>query len=510
MDDPSEPNAILPPGDDHNRRLREQVHPADWPVRPSAGVYDLVAIGGGTAGLVASGGAALLGARAALIERAYLGGDCLVTGCVPSKALIAAAAVAHEARRAAEFGVRTGPVEVDFAAVMERVRRVRAEMARHDGAEGMRDRGVDVLFGTARFTGPKTLELDGTSLQFRRAVICTGGRPDVPDVPGLRENGLTSETVFNLTELPARLVVVGGGPVGCELAQAFARLGSRVTVLQRGDRLLPRDDPDAGTLIAEVLRAEGVDVRFGTVPTRIERDGSVVRVGVRGPGGDEALVADRILVAAGRRANVEGLNLEAAGVAFDAGGVRVDWRHRTTNRRVYAAGDVCSPFQFTHAAYAQAEYACLNALLPLRLNARDRVMSWTTFTDPEVAHAGMGWAALRDLRDRLDTYTAPLALNDRAQAEGETRGFARVHCRRGTDRIVAATVVARHAGEIIAPLAVAITNGWRLRHIHKTIFPYPTRAEVVRRVADQWKFSTLTPRTKWLVGLWLRLSRLWG
>ena len=257
-------------------------------------------------------------------------------------------------------------------------------------------------------------------------------------------------------------------------------------------------------------RAEGVDVRFGTVPTRAERDGSELRAEVRGPAGNEVLAADRVLVAAGRRPNVEGLNLEAAGVAFDAGGARVDWRHRTTNRRVYAAGDVCSPFQFTHAAYAQAEYACLNALLPVRLNARDRVMSWTTFTDPEVAHAGMGWAALRDLRDRLDTYTAPLALNDRAQAEGETRGFARVHCRRGTDRLVAATVVARHAGEIIAPLAVAITNGWRLRHIHKTIFPYPTRAEVVRRVADQWKFSTLTPRTKWLVGLWLRLSRLWG
>jgi pyruvate/2-oxoglutarate dehydrogenase complex dihydrolipoamide dehydrogenase (E3) component len=287
-------------------------------------VYDLVAIGGGTAGLVASGGAALLGARAALVERAYLGGDCLVTGCVPSKALIVAARVAHDARRAAEFGIRAGPVEVDFPAVMDRVRRVRADVARHDGADEMRQRGVDVLFGTARFTGPRKLDLDGTPIRFRRAVICTGGRPDVPDVPGLRENGLTSETVFGLTELPERLLVVGGGPVGCELAQAFARLGARVTILQRGNRLLPRDDPDAGALVAETFRAEGVDVRFGTVPTKIERDGSRLRAEVRGPGGDETFRADQVLIAAGRRPNVEGLNLEAAGVVADAGGVRVD------------------------------------------------------------------------------------------------------------------------------------------------------------------------------------------
>ena len=271
MDD-SETIGVLPPDDGHNRRLRDHVHPQAWPGRPATGLYDLVAIGAGTAGLVASGGAALLGARAALIERAYLGGDCLVTGCVPSKTLIASAKIAHTARRAASFGVRTGPVEVDFPAVMERVRRVRADMARHDGAEGMRKRGVDVLFGTAKFTGPKSLDLDGTEVRFRRAVICTGGRPDVPEVPGLRGNGLTSETFFQLTALPARLLVVGGGPIGCELAQAMARLGSRVTILQRGDRLLPKDDPDAGTVLADAFRDEGIEVRFGTTPTRVEPD----------------------------------------------------------------------------------------------------------------------------------------------------------------------------------------------------------------------------------------------
>lgn len=500
---------VLPPEDSHNQRLRDHVHPEVWPGRPAVGVYDLVAIGAGTAGLVASGGAALLGARAALIERAYMGGDCLVTGCVPSKTLIASAKVAHTARRSASFGVRTDTVEVDFPAVMERMRRVRADMARHDGAEGMRKRGVDVLFGTAKFTGPKSLDLDGTDVRFRRAVICTGGRPDIPDVPGLQENCLTSESVFNITELPNHLLVVGGGPIGCELAQTIARLGSRVTVIQRGDRLLPKDDPDAGVLLADVFRDEGVEVRFRTTPTRVERDASGLRVEVQGPGGAEVLRADQLLVAAGRRPNIEHLDLDAAGVASNSRGVQVDWRHRTTNARVYAAGDVCSPYQFTHAAYAQAEYACLNALLPFRLNARDRVMSWTTFTDPEVAHAGMGWNALQELNGRIDTYTQPLELNDRAQAEGCTHGFARVHCRRGTDRILAATVVAPHAGEIIIPLSMAITNGWRLRHIQKTVFPYPTWGEVVRKIADEWKFSTLTPAKKGMVGWWLRCSRLW-
>jgi pyruvate/2-oxoglutarate dehydrogenase complex dihydrolipoamide dehydrogenase (E3) component len=439
-----------------------------------------------------------------------MGGDCLVTGCVPSKTLIRSAAVAHTARRAAEFGITTGLVDVDFPAVMERVRRVRADMARHDGADGMRRRGVDVLFGNARFTGPKSLDLDGKEVRFRRAVICTGGRPDVPDVPGLGENCLTSETIFNITELPARLLVVGGGPIGCELAQAMARLGSRVTILQRGDRLLPKDDPDAGRLLAEAFRDEGIEVRFGTTPTLVERDASGLRVEFRGPAGDDVLWADKILVATGRRPNIERLDPDAAGVASDSRGVQVDWRHRTTNSRVYAAGDVCSPFQFTHAAYAQAEYACLNSLLPMRLNARDRVMSWTTFTDPEVAHAGMGWDALRGLQARIDTYTQPLELNDRAQAEGDTHGFSRIHCLQETDRILAATVVAPRAGEIIIPLSVAITNGWRLRHIQKTIFPYPTWGEVIRKIADEWKFSTLTPTTKGMVHLWLRWSRLWG
>lgn len=272
---------------------------------------------------------------------------------------------------------------------------IRSDIARHDGAEGMRKRGVDVLFGTAKFTEPKSLDLDGTEVRFRRAVICTGGRPAIPDIPGLRENCLTSETMFNVTDLPSRLVVIGGGPIGCEMARAFARLGSQVTLLQRGDRLLPKDDPDAGTLLAEGFREQGVDVRLATTPTRVERDASDLRIEIQGSAGVEVVRTDQILVATGRRPNIEHLDLDAAGVESNARRVKVDWRHRTTNPRVFAAGDVCSPHQFTHAAFAQAAYACANALLPLRLNARDRVMSWTTFTDPEVAHAGLEWHYLQ-------------------------------------------------------------------------------------------------------------------
>jgi pyruvate/2-oxoglutarate dehydrogenase complex dihydrolipoamide dehydrogenase (E3) component len=497
---------VLPPGDELNRALRDHTHPPDWPVRPANSRYDLVAIGGGTAGLVAAGGAALLGARAAMIERALLGGDCLVTGCVPSKALLAAAGMVHAARRAGEFGIRVGPIEVDFPAVMERVRRVRAAIAPHDGAEGMRGRGVDVLFGHARFTGPSELDLDGRPVRFRRAVICTGARPAMPESPGLSEHGMTSETLFELSELPSRLVVLGGGPVGCEMAQAFARLGSKVTLVQRAPRLLPRDDPAAGDLLADAFREEGIDVRLGAEVTRVESGVAGLTVHSTEAGHPAETATDRVLVAAGRRPNVDGLGLEVAGVAYDAHGVRVNRRHRTTNPRVYAAGDVCSHYQFTHAAYSQAEFACLNALLPIRLNARDRVMSWVTYTDPEVAHVGPAWDALSG----TDSFTQPVATNDRALTEGETRGFARIHCRRGTDRVVAATVVGRAAGEVIPALAVAIANGLRLRHVQRTIFPYPTRAESVRKAADEWRFATLTPRVRRLLELWFRWSRLWG
>ncbi len=507
----SEPN-VLHPQDDHNRKLRDHVHPASWSIKPSDEIYDMVSIGAGTAGLVSSGGAAMLGAKSALIERHLMGGDCLVTGCVPSKTLIMSAHVAHQARKASQFGVKVDNVQVDFPAVMERLRRVRADMSHHDGAERLKGMGVDVLFGTAKFTGAKTLDLDGKEVRFRRAMICTGGRPFVPDIPGLRENCLSSENFFELTELPKRFLVLGGGPIGCELAQTMQRLGAQVTMLIRGGTLMAKDDPDAGAIVQGVFQEEGLNLRFKTNLKQVERTQDGLRCSIEADGKAADEMFDAILVAAGRRPNVENLGLEEAGVEFDKRGVTVNKLHQTSNSSIFAAGDICSPFQFTHAAYAQAEFATLNALMPFpyRLNARDRVMSWVTYTDPEVAHAGPSWSEIEKMKSDIDTYELPIKDNDRAQTESESLGFCRLHCKKGTDRLIAGTIVGENAGEMIAELSLAITNKMKLRHIQQSVHAYPTRAEIIRNTATEWKITTLTPSMKSAVGLWFKVSRMLG
>ena len=505
----NEPHVLLPV-DQHNRKLRDNVRPADWKVKPSGEVYDMISIGAGTAGLVSSGGAAMLGAKSALIERHLMGGDCLVTGCVPSKTLIKSAHVAYQATKAHEFGVDVDGVKVDFGKVMERLRRVRADMAHHDGAQRLHDMGVDVLFGNAKFTGPNTIDLDGKEVKFRRAMICAGGRPFVPDIPGLRENCLTSESFFELTELPKHFMVIGGGPIGCELAHAMRRLGSEVTILQRGQKIMDKDDPEAGSIILDVFKEEGIDVRFGAELQKVEPRDSRLHCVVKYQDGEREIAVDKIMVATGRVPNVESLDLEAAGVEYHRRGITVDKYHRTTNKKIFAAGDICSPFQFTHAAYAQAEFATLNALMPwpYRLNAKDRVMSWVTYTDPEVAHAGIPYSEIEKNKSSLDTYELPVKDNDRAQTESEHRGFCRIHCKKGTDKIIAATIVCENAGEMIAEMSLAITNGMRLRHIQNSVHAYPTRAEIIRNTSTEWKFSTLTPSTKSMVGVWFKFSRM--
>ena len=507
----ADPN-VLPPGDSHNQKLRDNVHPENWDTKPSTQTYDMISIGAGTAGLVSSGGAAMLGARSALIERHMMGGDCLVTGCVPSKTLIMSAHVAHSARKANEFGVNVGDVTVDFAAVMERLRRVRADMAHHDGAERLKDMGVDVLFGNAKFTSPNTIDLDGTTVKFRRAVIGAGGRPMVPDIPGLRDNCLTSETFFSLTELPQDFMVIGGGPIGCELAHAMRRLGSNVTILQRGQKIMDKDDPEAGEIMLDVFKEEGIDVRFGSELQKVEKRDGRLHCTIKHGDHEHELVVDQIMVATGRIPNLESLDLEAAGVEYHKRGIKVDKHHRTSNKRIFAAGDICSPFQFTHAAYAQAEYATINALMPwpYRMNAKDRVMSWVTYTDPEVAHAGIPYSEIEKQKADLDTYELPMKDNDRAQTESEHRGFCRIHCKKGSDKIVAATIVGINAGEMIAELSLAITNGMGLKHVQKSVHAYPTRVEIIRNVAQEWQFTTLTPFMKSMFGKWLKLSRMLG
>src|SRR5687767_5732228 len=429
-----------------DERLLAHVHPPDWRNPTPKSTYDLVVIGGGTAGLVCAAGAAGLGARVALVERALLGGDCLNTGCVPSKALLRSARAVHDARDAAAVGVRM-TTEVDFGAVMARVRERRADIAHHDSAARLSSLGVDVFLGQAAFSGPRAVMVDGRTLTFRRAVIATGGRPAVPEFLAPREGAphdppfLTSETVFSLTEQPRELIVLGGGPIGCEMAQAFALLGTRVRLIEAGPHLLPREDGDVAAIVEGRLTRDGVHLHLGAHVTSVSRASSRIAVTVDG----EQVAADTLLVAAGRAPNVEGLGLDAAGVLVGPYGVDVDDRLRTANPRIYASGDVCSRFKFTHAADALSRLVIQNALFFGRKRASDLVIPWCTFTAPEVAHVGITMDEASSAGD--GTITIPLTNVDRAVLDEDTEGFLRVHHRHG--RIRGATIVAPHAGEII-------------------------------------------------------------
>jgi pyruvate/2-oxoglutarate dehydrogenase complex dihydrolipoamide dehydrogenase (E3) component len=495
------------PDDAHDRVLLERVHPPAWTNPTPAGRYNLVVVGAGTAGLVTAAGAAGLGARVALVERDLMGGDCLNVGCVPSKGVLRAAHVAQLARDAGEYAVHADGIRVDFAAAMERMRRLRAGLAVKDAAARFRDLGVDVYLGTARFVAADSVEVDGRRLAFARAVIATGARPAAPPVPGLAEAGfLTNETVFALTELPRRLVVIGAGPIGCELAQAFRRLGSAVTIVSLDARLLPREDADAAAVLAARFAREGIALALGARIVRVEaRDGGHAVVFDRGRGAEDA-VGDAILVGVGRAPNVEGLGLEAAGVAWDAHGVEVDDSLRTANRRIYAAGDVCSPYKFTHAADAMARVVIQNALFFGRKKASALVIPWCTYTDPEIAHVGISAEDATRRGDEVMTLTVPLDDVDRAVLDGETDGFARVHVDR-RNRILGATLVARHAGETIGELALAMTAGLGLDAIGRTIHPYPTQAEALRKLADARQRMRLTPGVKRLFETVLRWRR---
>ncbi len=499
----------LEPWDAHNRRLIEHVHPLDW-VNPTArDRYHLVVVGAGTGGLVCAAVAAALGARVALIERNLMGGDCLNVGCVPSKAMLRAARAWSEAGGAERrFGGPAVDGEGDFSAVMERVRRVRAEISPIDGAPRFRDLGVDVFLGEGRFTGPERIEVEGQTLRFRRAVIATGGRPLIPGIPGLVDAGyLTSESVFSLTDLPPRVTVLGGGPIGCELAQAFARFGSRVTVLEAADRVLAQDDPDAAGVVANALRRDGVELLTAAEVARVERRGDERRVSYRSGGEMREVTADALLVATGRTPNVEGLGLEAAGVAHGKKGVEVDDRMRTTNPRIYAVGDIASRLHFTHLADAQARMVVQNALFFGRGRNSDLVVPWCTYTTPELAHVGLTASEAAERGEEVETITIPMEEVDRARLNEDTDGFLRIYLRRGSDRILGATLVAEHAGDIISQITAAMTNGLGLSGLGRTIFPYPTEAEVIRKAADAHRRKKLTPTAKRAFELFFRFVR---
>lgn len=499
----------VPPSDKFNARLVSNAHPPDWINPEPADRYHLVVLGGGTAGLVAAAGAAGLGARVALVEKHLLGGDCLNYGCVPSKALIRSARVAAQVRDAADFGVRvSGDVQVDFPAVMERLRRLRADLSPTDSASRFRGLGVDVFLGAGRFAGPITIEVEGKTLRFRKAVIATGGRPRQPAIPGLAEAGyLTNETVFSQTALPARLAVIGGGPIGCELAQAFARLGAQVTLLHSRKQILPREEADAARRVEQALRRDGVEIVLGCSITQVERrpGGKVLRLKDATPA---EIVVDEILLAVGRQPNVEGLNLEAAGIRFDSTkGVHVNDRLQTSNARIYAAGDVGSRYQFTHAADAQARVVIQNALFLGRARASALTIPWCTYTEPEIAHVGLSEREAQEQGIAVQAFVQEMAGVDRAVLDGQTEGFVKVLVRQGTDRIVGATVVADHAGDLIAEITLAMVHDIGLGKIARTIHPYPTQAEAIKKLGDAYNRTRLTPWVKWLLGKWLAWTR---
>jgi pyruvate/2-oxoglutarate dehydrogenase complex dihydrolipoamide dehydrogenase (E3) component len=484
------------PNDAYNQTLVAHTHPAEWRNPVPTGRYNLVVIGAGTAGLVSAAGAAGLGAKVALIERHLLGGDCLNYGCVPSKALIRAARSAAEVRRAGEFGVRVpAGTQVDFAAVMERMRRLRSRLGPHDSAERFRQLGVDVYFGDARFVSPSTIEVAGQRLEFARAVIATGARAADPGIPGLADVGfLTNETVFSLTELPRRLLILGAGPIGCELAQTFRRFGSDVHLIQRGPKIMPREDPDASAIIQRRFEDEGIGLHLGVKVVQAEKTVTGKRLTGERDGRAWTLEGDAILVGVGRKANVEGLNLETAGVAYDANGVQVDDHLRTSNSRILAAGDICSTFKFTHAADAMARMVVQNALFFGRKRVSSLVIPWCTYTDPEVAHVGLTEAEAGKRGISVDTFTAPLDEVDRAILDGETEGFARIHVYKGRDRIAGATIVGSHAGEMMGEITLAMTKDIGLGDFANTIHSYPTQAEAIKKLGDLYQRTRLTPR----------------
>ena len=499
------------PEDAYNQTLVANVHPHDWTNPEPAPSYNLVVLGGGTAGLITAAGAAGLGAKVALVEREHLGGDCLNVGCVPSKALLRAARAYADVRDAGQYGVEVPPgTRVNFPAVMERMRRLRSEISPNDSAQRYRDElGVDVFLGEGRFVDSDSVEVDGRQLRFRRAVIATGARAMPLPIPGLAEAGyLTNETVFSLTELPERLAIIGAGPIGCEMAQAFARFGSQVTLLEVMPQILIREDKDAAALIQDALIRDGVSLVLGCQITGVERDGRGTVLQVEKDEQRQAISVDAVLLGVGRAPNVEGLNLEAVGVDFDTRqGVKVDDRLQTTNPRIYAAGDICSPYKFTHMADALARIVIQNTLFVGRAKASALTVPWCTYTDPEIAHVGLYEHEAEKQGIAIRTFYQEMGQVDRAVLEGDTEGFVKIHTQAGKDTILGATMVTRHAGEMISELTLAMVGGLGLGTLARTIHAYPTQAEAIKRAADAYNRTRLTPRVKSLFTKWLAWTR---
>jgi pyruvate/2-oxoglutarate dehydrogenase complex dihydrolipoamide dehydrogenase (E3) component len=508
-------NVTVAPMDEYNQRLVSYVHPPDWVNPQPASCYDLVVIGGGTAGLVVAAGAAGLdlGLKVALIEKHLMGGDCLNVGCVPSKCMIRSSRVVAEMREAKNYGVHVPEeIQVNFPAVMQRMRRIRASISPHDSAERFQQLGVDVFLGSGRFLGDNTIEVGSETLRFKKSVIATGARAVRLSIEGMEEAGyLTNESVFSLTERPRRIALIGGGPLDCELAQAFRRLGSEVVLFHRSSHILNKEDAEAAEIVQKVFIREGIRLILGSEVKRVVKSSEGKTLYFTYQGQEESITVDEILVGVGRAPNVEGLNLEAVGVEYDQKqGVKVNDYLQTTNPRIYAAGDICMNWKFTHAADAAARIVIKNTLFsPLglgRSKLSSLVMPWVTYTDPEIAHVGLYEREAKEKGIEVEAIAIPLSQVDRAIADGEEEGFVKILHRKGSDEILGATIVARHAGEMISEVTTAIVGKVGLSQLSGVIHPYPTQAEGIKKAADAYRRTLLTPNTKRFLGWLTKLS----
>ncbi len=454
--------------------------------------YDICVIGAGSAGLSVAAGAAQLGARTILFERAEMGGDCLNYGCVPSKALLAAAHAAHDIRKAKRFGIRCPEPEIDFATVMAHVKNVIAAIAPHDSVERFEGLGVRVVKAEARFAGPREVSGCGVQVRARRIVIAAGSTAVIPAIPGIDTVApLTNETIFSLTTLPEHLVIIGGGPIGVEMAQGFRRLGSRVTVLE-ARRILERDEPEFSGTLRRQLSAEGIVLREGARIDSVAKIASGIALTLSG--GAEQLTGTHLLVAAGRRPRLEGLDLEKAGVAYTAKGITVDARLRTSNPRIYAIGDIAGGPQFTHVAGYHAGLVIRNALFRLPAKTDYRALPWVTYCDPELAHVGLTEAdARKRFGDDVRVTMAEFQANDRAQAEQDTTGAIKL-VTRANGMVLGASILGRGAGELLPIWGVAITRRMKLSALTGIIFPYPTRSEISKAAASAFYTPKLFSR----------------
>ncbi|MGD1921746.1 MAG: mercuric reductase [Pleurocapsa sp.] len=505
----------IAPMDEYNQQLLANVHPSDWANPQPAELYDLVVIGAGTAGLVTAKGAAGLGIglKVAMIEKNLMGGDCLNVGCVPSKCLIRSSRVVADMKESAPYGVQPPvDVQVDFPAVMARMRKVRTKISPVDSAVAAKKAGVDVFFGEASFASNDTITVYGQTLKFKKAVIASGARAVEPKIAGIEQTGyLTNENVFSLTELPKRLAIIGGGPIGCELAQAFHRLGSEVILFHKNSHLLNKEDPDAAEVVQQSFLKEGIRLVLNCQLKEVKESPEGKVISYVGDSGQASIVVDEILAGAGRQPNVESLNLEAVGVEYDPRrGVKVNDHLQTSNPKIYGAGDVCMNWKFTHAADAAARIVIKNTLFaPFGLGKSklsDLVMPWVTFTDPEIAHVGMYEEEAQ--AKGIDCNTIKIDFDDvaRALADGETEGFLKILHKKGSDEILGATIVARHGGEMISEITTAMIGEMGLSKMSTVIHPYPTQANAIKQAADTYRRTLLTEKTKKLLGFLVKLS----